>query len=63
MIKIRKEQPQDIPTIHAVNKQAFGQLLEADLVDTLRRNCNDLLSLVAVVGNEVANDRGSAQHW
>ena len=53
MIKIRKEQPQDIPTIHAVNKQAFGQLLEADLVDTLRRNCNDLLSLVAVVGNEV----------
>jgi len=53
MIKIRKEQPQDIPTIHEVNKRAFGQGLEADLVDTLRRNCNDLLSLVAVVGNEV----------
>jgi putative acetyltransferase len=53
MIEIRKEQPQDIPTIHAVNKQAFGQLREADLVDTLRQNCNDLLSLVAVVGNEV----------
>ena len=53
MVKIRKEQPQDIPIIHEVNKRAFGQLLEADLVDRLRRNCNDLLSLVAVVGNEI----------
>jgi putative acetyltransferase len=53
MGKLRKEQPQDIPIIHQVNKRAFGQLLEADLVDRLRRNCNDLLSLVAVVGNEI----------
>jgi putative acetyltransferase len=53
MVKMRKEQPQDIPLIHQVNKRAFGQVLEADLVDRLRRNCNDLLSLVAVVGNEI----------
>jgi putative acetyltransferase len=53
MVKIRKEQPQDIPLIHQVNKRAFGQVLEADLVDTLRQNCNDLLSMVAVVANEI----------
>jgi putative acetyltransferase len=53
MVEIRKEQPQDIPLIHQVNKRAFGHLLEADLVDRLRRNCNDLLSLVAVAGNEI----------
>ena len=53
MVEIRKEQPQDIPLIHQVNKRAFGQLLEADLVDRLRRNCKDLLSLVAVAGNEI----------
>ena len=53
MVKIRKEQPQDIPLIHQVNKRAFGQILEADLVDRLRRNCNDLLSLVAVVEDEI----------
>ena len=53
MVEIRKEQPQDIPIIHRVNKRAFGQLLEADLVDRLRRNCKELLSLVAVVGNEI----------
>ena len=53
MVEIRKEQPQDIPLIHQVNKRAFGQLLEADLVDRLRRNCKDILSLVAVAGNEI----------
>ena len=53
MVEIRKEQPQDIPIFHQVNKRAFGQLLEADLVDRLRRNCKDLLSLVAVAGNEI----------
>ncbi|MGD8381445.1 MAG: N-acetyltransferase [Syntrophobacterales bacterium] len=53
MVEIRKEQPQDIQIIHQVNTRTFGQLLEADLVDRLRRNCNDLLSLVAVAGNEI----------
>ena len=45
---IRPEQPADVAHVHAVNEQAFGQPLEADLVDALRRNCPDALSLVAV---------------
>jgi putative acetyltransferase len=48
MIQIREEQPQDIEAIREVCDQAFGQLQESDLVDSLRRNCKDLLSLVAV---------------
>jgi putative acetyltransferase len=50
---IREEQPEDIPAIHDVNQRAFGQPQEADLVDKLRRNCNDVLSLVAVEKNQV----------
>ena len=53
MISIRDEQTQDIPTIREVNIRAFGQPGEADLVDKLRQNCNDLLSLVAVKGNQI----------
>lgn len=53
MITIREEQPQDIQAIRSVNKRAFGQTQEADLVEKLRQNCNDLLSLVAVRQNEV----------
>lgn len=53
MISIRDEQTQDIPTIREVNIKAFGQPEEAHLVDKLRQNCNDLLSLVAVKGDQV----------
>jgi putative acetyltransferase len=53
MIIIRKEQPQDLKTIREVNRRAFGQTQEADLVDKLRQNHRDLLSLVAVIQNEV----------
>jgi len=53
MIRIRKEQPQDIKAIREVNKQAFGQIQEADVVDKLRDNCSDLVSLVAVMQNHV----------
>ena len=44
---IRQEKPEDINDIHALNKSAFGQAQEADIVDTLRNNCAGLLSLVA----------------
>ncbi len=47
MITIRTEGPQDAAAIHAVNERAFGQRTEADLVDALRRTCDDRLSLVA----------------
>ncbi len=53
MITIREEQPQDIKTIRKVNTRAFGQRQEADLVDKLRQNCYDLLSLVAVMQSKV----------
>ena len=53
MIRIREEQPQDIEAISELNVRAFGQTQEADLADKLRQNCNDLLSLVAVMQNQV----------
>ena len=53
MITIREEHPPDIKTIREVNKRAFGQPQEADLVDKLRQNCDDLLSLLAVMHNQV----------
>ena len=53
MIGIREEQPQDIEAITELNVLAFGQTQEADLADKLRQNCNDLLSLVAVMQNQV----------
>ena len=53
MITIRQEQPQDIKTIHDLNKRAFGQSQEADLVDKVRQTCDDLLSLVALMEDEV----------
>jgi len=53
MITIREEQPQDIKIIRDLNKRAFGQMQEADLVDKLRQNCDDLLSLVGLMQDEV----------
>ena len=53
MIQILKEHPKHIKAIREVNLRAFGQPQEAGLVDTLRQNCKDLLSLVAVMRNQV----------
>jgi putative acetyltransferase len=53
MITIREEQLQDIHAIREVNIQAFGQNQEADLVDTIRRSSNDLISLVAVIKSTI----------
>jgi len=44
---IRPETKEDMKSIHALNELAFGQPLEAEIVDKLRNNCDDLLSLVA----------------
>jgi putative acetyltransferase len=44
---IRSETPADYPAIHAVNRSAFDQTDEADLVDRLRAEGAVLLSLVA----------------
>jgi putative acetyltransferase len=53
MIVIREEQSQDIKPTRDLHKRAFGQTQEADLVEKLRQNCDELLSLVALIQNEV----------
>ncbi len=47
MIVIREERPADGARVREINELAFGQPLEADLVDRLRANCAEALSLVA----------------
>lgn len=53
-IEIREEVASDIPAIRTVNQQAFAQHQEGRIVDALRSNGAALLSLVAVVNDEVA---------
>lgn len=50
---IRREQPQDIPEIRQVHLRAFGQKQEASVVDKLRKNCNSILSLVALADGKI----------
>jgi len=45
---IRVEQAADIAHIRDIAAHAFGQRAEADLIDTLRRDGDSLISLVAV---------------
>lgn len=44
---VRHENPKDFPQVHSLNELAFGQPVEANLVDKLREACPDALSLVA----------------
>src|SRR4030042_6280173 len=50
---IRQEKPEDINDIRALNELAFGQPQEANIIDKLRINCDNLLSLVAVESEKV----------
>lgn len=52
-IVIREERLKDRSAIRQVNEQAFGQQVEADIVDRLRDSCPDILSLVAVQEEQV----------
>lgn len=47
MIKIRKEGPGDFTVIKKINDLAFGQEQESKIIDSLRKNCDNLLSFVA----------------
>ena len=40
-MSIRLERPEDASQVRQINELAFGQPLEADLVDTLRRSCTE----------------------
>jgi putative acetyltransferase len=53
VIEVREERPDDVPAIRDVNKRAFGQDLEGNLVDALRSNGAALLSLVAVLNGRI----------
>jgi putative acetyltransferase len=46
-VAIRSEAPADYAAVREINLRAFGQANEADLVDALRSNCRDHVSLVA----------------
>ena len=48
MNTIRPEQPEDERHVRFVNERAFPTPIEADIVDSLRANCPDVVSLVAV---------------
>ena len=48
MIEIREEQPADVAAIRLVNEEAFGRPQEADVVEKIRADCADVLSLVAL---------------
>lgn len=53
MISIREERSGDYAAVRVVNELAFGQPVEATLVDALRENCREVLSLVAVEADKV----------
>lgn len=52
-INIRKEKESDIEQIFALNKLAFCQGLEAEVVDNLRKADCDIISFVAEIDNKV----------
>ncbi len=53
MTTVRRERPDDLAAIRAVNELAFGTAAEADLVDALRARGQATLSLVAAEGHRV----------
>jgi len=52
-IEIREERLGDIPAIRDLNKRAFDQAQEANIVDALRSNGAALLSLVATLNDRI----------
>ena len=50
---IRLEQQSDISEIRELNEKAFGQPQEANIVDNLRENCDEILSIVAIENEKV----------
>lgn len=53
MITIRHKQPGDEAAIRTVNEKTFGQPTDANIVDSLCRQCSDRLSLVAVSSRQI----------
>ena len=53
LIEIREERPDDMAAVRDLNRRAFGQDQESNIVDALRANGAALLSLVATVDDRV----------
>ncbi len=53
MIEIREERADDIAAVRDLNRRAFGQDQESNIVDALRANGAALLSLVATLNDRV----------
>ncbi len=53
LVELREERPGDVAAIRDVNKRAFGQNQEGNIVDALRSNGAALLSLVATLNGRV----------
>ena len=53
MIEIREEHPGDVTAVRDVNRRAFGQDQEGNIVEALRLNGAALLSLVATLDGQV----------
>jgi len=53
MFSIREEKPEDIAGIRVVNESAFERPEEANIIDKMRDNCEGLLSLVAIEGDDI----------
>jgi putative acetyltransferase len=51
--EIREEEPGDEAAIHAVEALAFGQPLEAEIVDRVRVACPEHVSLVALLDSRI----------
>jgi len=50
---VRNEETKDIAAVHALNASAFDSPVEAELVDTLRRQANPIVSIVAEDGGTI----------
>lgn len=53
LIEVQEERPDDVAAIRDLNKRAFGQDQEGNIVDALRSNGAALLSLVATLDGRV----------
>jgi putative acetyltransferase len=62
-MRIRTEGEGDRAPIHAVNRAAFGTLVEANLVDVLRRTATQFVSLVADVDGAIVGHIVFSKVW
>jgi putative acetyltransferase len=53
VIEVREERVDDIAAVRNLNRSAFGQDQESNIVDALRANGAALLSLVATVNDQI----------